>query len=285
MYLRRSIPPHVIPRPSSDHFHDRVTCTYEVPPSSKLQSIDPVHVQQAQSSTELTVHLTLSQTESGQATYETGSDCKNESGYDDMDETNGESRSGCEGCSEIQETEREKAMMVGGKKGIEQPPTLCDEKKENKDNVYAVVQNERKGKVNSEATVLKPSQSRPQDGTSGLPVNKASEVHCIGRSSHQTDSGLDNNAKAPKSETPQADGNNEYLYAAVDMTTKKKKPPQMPPPYRGLLYADLVHTRENSAKPLQEQSQTVYAQIDHVKTANVEISQQNLKETKEGGHK
>ena len=59
----------------------------------------------------------------------------------------------------------------------------------------------------------------------------------------------------------------------------------MPPPYRGLVYADLAHTRENSAKLVQEQSQTVYAKIDHVKTASVKISPQNLKETKEGEHK
>ena len=46
------------------------------------------------------------------------------------------------------------------------------------------------------------------------------------RSSHQTDSGLDNNTEAAGSETPQAGGNTEYLYAAVDKT-KKKKPPQV----------------------------------------------------------
>ncbi|PFX16634.1 hypothetical protein AWC38_SpisGene19080 [Stylophora pistillata] len=210
----------------SDHLHDRVTCSYEVPPSSELQSIDPVHVQQTQNSTELTVHLTLSQTESGLTTYETGRDCKKENKYDDMNETNGKSRSESEGSSEIQEREREKAMRIGGKKGIEQPPTFCGEKEENKDNVYAVVHKERKNKVNSEASVLKTSPSRPQEGASGLAVNKASGVDCTGRSSHQTDLGPDNIAKAAESETPQTGGNNEYLYAAVDVTTKKKKPPQ-----------------------------------------------------------
>ncbi|PFX13538.1 uncharacterized protein LOC111345921 [Stylophora pistillata] len=176
-------------------------------------------------------------------------------------------------------------MRIRGKKGIEQPRTLCDEKEENKDNVYAVVHKERKGKNSSEASALKTSSGRPQEGASGLPVSQVSGVRCIGRSSHQPDSGLDNIAKAVESETPQAGGNNEYLYASVDMTTKRKKPPQMPPPYRGLVYADLAHTRENSAKLVQEQSQTVYAQIDHVKTASVKISQQNPEETKEGEHK
>ena len=47
------------------------------------------------------------------------------------------------------------------------------------------------------------------------------------RSSHQTDSGLDNNTEAAGSETPQAGGNTEYLYAAVDKTKKKKRPPQV----------------------------------------------------------
>ncbi|PFX13722.1 hypothetical protein AWC38_SpisGene22169 [Stylophora pistillata] len=271
-------------RSPSDHLHDRVTCTYEVPPSSEMQSIDPVHIQETQSSTELTVHLTLSQTESRLATHETRSDCKEESEYNDMDETNGNLRSGSEGCSEIQEREREreKATMISGKKEIDQPPTLCGEKEENKDNVYAVVHKERKDKVNSEASALKTFPGRPQEGASGFPVYKASGVDCTGRSSHQTDLGFDNITKTAESETPQAGGNNEYLYAAVDMTTKKKKPPQMPPPYRGLVYADLAHTRENSAKLVQEQSQTVYAQIDHVKTARVKISQQNLEETDEG---
>lgn len=59
----------------------------------------------------------------------------------------------------------------------------------------------------------------------------------------------------------------------------------MPSPYRGLVYADPAQTWENSTKLVQEQSQTVYAKIDHVKTASVKISPQNLKETKEGEHK
>ncbi|PFX13536.1 hypothetical protein AWC38_SpisGene22370 [Stylophora pistillata] len=214
-------------RSPSDHLHDRVTCTYEVPPSSEMPSTDPVHVQQTQNSTELTVHLTLSQTESGLATHEIVNDCRKESAYDDMDETDGKSRSGRDGYLEIQEQERKQAMMVGRKKGIEQPPTLCDEKEENKDNVYAVVNKERKGKVSSEAGALKTSPGLPQEETSGLPVNQASVVDRIGRSVHQTESGIDNDAKAAASETPQASGNNEYLYAAVDMTKKKKKPPQI----------------------------------------------------------
>ena len=105
-------------RSPSDHLHDRVTCTYEVPLSSELQSIDPVLIQQMQSSAELTVHLTLSQTL----------------------------------------------------------------------------------------------------------------------------------------------------------------------PYRGLVYTDLVHSRESSAKLVKEQSQTEYAQIDHAKTTCVMISQHNLEEKEKGEH-
>ena len=58
-----------------------------------------------------------------------------------------------------------------------------------------------------------------------------------------------------------------------------------PAPYRGLVYADLILSRENSAKLVKEQSQTVYAQIDPVKTASVKISQKNPEETKDGEHK
>ena len=57
---------------------------------------------------------------------------------------------------------------------------------------------------------------------------------------------------------------------------------QKPPPYRGLVYADLIHSRESSAKLVKEQSQTVYAQIDHAKTASVMISQHNLEGKKKG---
>ena len=106
-------------RSPSDHLHDRVTCTYEVPQSSELQSIDPVLVQQMQSSAELTVHLTLSQTESGPATYETLSDCVKECEYDDVDETNRKSRSVSEGYSDIQERTPENTMLVSGDKGIQ----------------------------------------------------------------------------------------------------------------------------------------------------------------------
>ena len=56
------------------------------------------------------------------------------------------------------------------------------------------------------------------------------------------------------------------------------------PPYRGLVYADLVHSRESSAKFVKERSQTVYAQIDHAKTASVMISQHNLEGKKKGEH-
>ena len=38
--------------------------------------------------------------------------------------------------------------------------------------------------------------------------------------------------------------------------------------YRGLVYANLIYSRENSAKLVKEQSQTVYAQIDHAKTGD-----------------
>ncbi|PFX16637.1 Hepatic lectin [Stylophora pistillata] len=213
-------------RSPSDNLQDRVTCTYEVPPSSRLQSIDPLHVQQAQSSTQLTVHLTLSQSESGLGPYETVSDCKKESEYDDIIESNEESRAGSEGCTEIHEQDRKKAMKVDGKEGIEQPPALCNEKDENRDNVYAVVHKERKGKVSSKVSALKTSPGRPQEGASGLPVNQATGVDCSGRSAYQIDSGLDKKRKAAESEKPQAGGNNDYLYAAVDMRTKKNKPPQ-----------------------------------------------------------
>ena len=106
-------------RSPSDHLHDRVTCTYEVPQSSELQSIDPVLVQQMQSSAELTVHLTLSQTEFGPAICETLSDCEKECEYDDVDETNRKSRSVSEGYSDIQERTPENTMLVSGDKGIQ----------------------------------------------------------------------------------------------------------------------------------------------------------------------
>ena len=210
----------------SDHLHDRVTCTYEVPPSSELQSIDPVLGQQIQSSAEVTVHLSLSHTESGPAIYDTASDCKKECEHDHIDEANRKSRSLSEGCSDIQEKAQENTVLVSGEKGIEQAPALCDKKEEEKDYVYAVVHKERKGGTNSGASTLKKSLDRPQEGTSGLTVNQGSCVDCIGRSSHPTCSGLDYNTEAAESETPQAGGNSEYLYAAVDKA-KKKKPPQV----------------------------------------------------------
>ena len=210
-------------RSPSDHLHNRVTCTYEVPPSSELESIDPVLGQQIQSSAEVTVHLTLSQTESGPATYDTASDCKKECEHDHLDETNRKSGSVSEGCSDIQERARENTVLVSGEKRIEQPPALCDKKDMY---VYAVVHKERKGGASSGASTLKKSSDRPQEGTSGLPVNRGSCVDCNGRTSHPTDSGLENNTEAAESRTPEVGGNSEYLYAAVEKT-KEKKPPQV----------------------------------------------------------
>ena len=213
-------------RSPSDHLRDRVTCTYEVPPSSELQSIDPVLGQQIQSSAEVTVHLTLSQTESGPITHDPASDCKKECEHDHLDETNRKSWSMSEGCSDIQEKARENTVLVNGEKGIQQPLALCHKKKEEgKDYVYAVVHKERKGGASSGASTLKKSSDHPQEGT-GSPVNRRSCVDCNDRSSHPTDLGLDKNTEAAESEIPQAGGNSEYLYAAVDKT-KKKKPPQV----------------------------------------------------------
>ena len=183
-------------------------------------------VQQTQSSAELTVHLTLSRTESGLATYETVSDCKRECGYDNI-ETNRKLSSVSEGCSDIQERAPENTVLVSGEKGIQQPLALCDKKEENKDHVYAVVHKERKGRASSEVSALEKTAGRPQEETSGLPVQWASYVDQSpsltpeNGSSHQTNSGLDNNTEAAGSETPQAGGNTEYLYAALDMTKNK----------------------------------------------------------------
>ena len=130
-----------------------------------------------------------------------------------------------EGCSDIQEKARENTVLVSGEKGIQQALALCDKKEEGKDYVYAVVHKERKGGASSGASTLKKSSDHPQEGT-GLPVNRRSCVDCNDRSSHPTDLGLDKNTEAAESEIPQAGGNSEYLYAAVDKT-KKKKPPQV----------------------------------------------------------
>ena len=173
-------------------------------------------VQQTQSSAELTVHLTLSRTESGLATYETVSDCKIECGYDNI-ETNRKLSSVSEGCSDIQERAPENTVLVSGEKGIQQPPALCDQKEENKDHVYAVVHKERKGRASSGVSALEKTAGHPQEEASGLPVQWAS---CVDQSPSLT-------PEAAGSETPQAGGNTEYLYAAVDMTKKKKKPPQV----------------------------------------------------------
>ena len=186
-------------RSPSDRLQDRVTCTYEVPPSSELQSIHPEHVQQIQSSAALTVHLTLSQTESGLATYEEVSDCSKECEYDDIDESYRKKRPAGEECSDIKERGRENTELVSGEKGIQHSP-LYDQKEEERHHVYAVVHKERKERGNSEASTLIKSSCRPQEGTSRVSV---------------------------ESETPQAGGSIEYLYAAVDKTKKKKKQPQV----------------------------------------------------------
>ena len=149
-------------RSPSDHLRDRVTCTYEVPPSSELQSMDPVFGQQIQSSAEVTVHLTLSKTESGPITHDPASGCKKECEHDHLDETNRRSWSMSEECSDIQEKARENTVLVSGEKGIQQPLALCDKKVEGKDYVYAVVHKERKGGASSGASTLKKSSDRPQ---------------------------------------------------------------------------------------------------------------------------
>ena len=103
----------------------------------------------------------------------------------------------------------------------------------NMEYVYAVLHKERKGRASSEVSALEKTTGRPQEETSGLPLQWASYVDQSpsltpeNGSSYQTNSGLDNNTEAAGSETPQAGGNTEYLYAAVDMTKKKKKPPQV----------------------------------------------------------
>ena len=214
-------------RSPSDHLHDRVTCTHEVPPSSELQSIDPVHVKEIRSSAALTAHLALSPTESGLATYQSVSDCKNECEYDDIADTYRNSRPASEGYSDIHESAQENTVVVSGEKGKQQPTALCDKKEENKDHLYAVVHKERKGRASSEASALKNSSYHPQEGTSGLPVNRGSCVDCTDFSSHPTESGLDNNTNAAESETPQAGGSIEYLYAAIDKIKKEKKQPQV----------------------------------------------------------
>ena len=154
------------------------------------------------------------------------SDCKKECEHDHLDETNRKSRSVSEGCSDIQERARENTVLVSGEKRIEQPPTLCDKKEEEKDHVYAVVHNERKGRASSGASTLKNLSDPPQEGTSGLPSNRGSCIDCNGLPSHPTDSGLDNSTEAAESKTLEVGGNSEYLYAAVEKTTKKK-PPQV----------------------------------------------------------
>ena len=156
--------------------------------------------------------------------HDPASACKKECELDHLDETNRRSWSMSEECSDIQEKARENTVLVIGEKGIQQSLALCDKKVEGKDYVYAVVHKERKGAASFGASTLKKSSDRPQEGT-GLPVNRRSCVDCDDRSSHPTDLGLDKNTEAAESETPQAGGNSEYLYAAVDKT--KKKPPQV----------------------------------------------------------
>ena len=54
-------------------------------------------------------------------------------------------------------------MLVSGDRGIQQPSTLCDEKEENKDHVYAVVHKERKGRASSEVSVREKTSGRPYE--------------------------------------------------------------------------------------------------------------------------
>ena len=143
---------------------------FERPSSSEQTSLDPVQVQQAQSSAELTVHLTFSRTESGLTTYETVSDCKKERGYDNV-ETNRKSSSVSEGRSGIQERARENTVLVSGDKGIQQPSTLCDEEEENKDHF---VHKERKGRASFEVSAREKTPGRPYEETSDLLVKRAS---------------------------------------------------------------------------------------------------------------
>ena len=164
-------------------------------------------IQQTQSSTELTVRLNLSRRESELATYETVSKCIKECEYDDIDKARRKSRSVSEDSLDVQE--RARNTMVSGERGIKQPPSYRDEKEENKDHVYAVVRKHRKGRARSEERALTKSPGRPQKGTSGLPVDRASSV------------GLEEYTKATLNETPQAGENAEQLYASVDKTNKK----------------------------------------------------------------
>ena len=55
----------------------------------------------------------------------------------------------------------------------------------------------------------------------------------------------------------------------------------MPSPYHGLVYADLIHSKDNHTKPVKKQSPTVYAKIDHVKTANAKKTEENLEQANE----
>ena len=127
------------------------------------------------------------------------SDCSKECEYDDIDESYLKKRPAGEECSDIKERARENTELVSGEKGIQHSP-LCDKKEEERHHVYAVAHKERKERGNSEASTLIKSSCRPQEGTSRVSV---------------------------ESETPQAGGSIEYLYAAVDKTKKKKKQPQV----------------------------------------------------------
>ncbi|PFX28326.1 hypothetical protein AWC38_SpisGene6915 [Stylophora pistillata] len=233
-------------------------CSYDKPLSAAQTSVDPVLVQQRQSPTEVTVNLTLSRTESDLATHEKVSECQNECKYVDIDDTHRKSRSAYEEFLDVQERTRNNSMPSDhpekGTSGLSVNPASCIEIEDytkaavnetlqagknaehlyevldntnKKDHDYAVVHKQRNGRVCSETCALKESPGRPQKGTSGLPVNRAS---CVGIE-----------------ETPQASEKAEYLYAVVDKRNKKKKAPQVPTPYRGLVYPVLVHSRGNSA--------------------------------------
>ncbi|XP_022777671.1 uncharacterized protein LOC111319106 [Stylophora pistillata] len=180
----------------------RVTCTFEKPSSPIQTPLDPVLIQQTQSPTELTARLNLSRRESELATYETVSKCIKECEYDDIDKARRKSRSVSEDSLDVQE--RARNTMVSGERGIKQPPSYHDEKEENKDHVYAVLRKHRKGRASSEERALTKCPGRPQKGTSGLPVDRASSV------------GLEEYTKATLNETPQAGENAEQLYASFD---------------------------------------------------------------------
>ncbi|PFX11498.1 hypothetical protein AWC38_SpisGene24744, partial [Stylophora pistillata] len=149
------------------------------------------------------------------ATYETVSGCQKECEYDNIDETLRKSRSLSEGCSDIQDRERRNALVLSGKKEIEQPSSFCDEKEGNNDYLYAVVHKQRKGRASSdEASARKKLPNHPREGTSRSPGSRASSI------------GLEVNRRTAMNETPKTYKDTDYFYAVVDKTKKKEKLPQ-----------------------------------------------------------